>query len=93
MTADVFGATYKTRIAGLLSASGTLSQIDVTDTVYITALAAGNPIVIEDVAVSGGEPNRVLALLESIEETATPAELQSMTIGWTSKDEYLRLGA
>ena len=92
LDATVFGNDYKNRIPGMLSASGSLTQIDVTDEIYLTALKAGKPVVIEDVAITGGEPNRVIAFLESIEESVDATALQSMSIGWTSKNKYLTLG-
>lgn len=92
IAADSFGATHKKRIPGQLSASGTLTNIDVTDSIYIPALAAG-PVVIEDSATAGGLPNRVLAMLDGVEDTAEVAGLQKRTIGWMSTGDYMRLGA
>lgn len=89
---SVFGSEYKSRIPGMLSASGSLTQIDMTDTVYVDALKSGKPLLIEDVPDAGLEPNRVWACLEGVEESADATGLQSMTIGWTSKNKYLTLG-
>lgn len=88
-----FGVTHRKRIAGMLSASGTLSQFDVTDTTYITALAAGDPVVLEQVTASGEEPDRFWALLESTELQAALENPQDEVISWISHDSWLRLGA
>ena len=87
-----FQATHKTRIAGLKSASGTLTQFDVTDTTYSAALVAGLPVVMEIRTASTDEPNRFWALLESTEVQAAIDGIQSETISWVSKDRWLRLG-
>jgi len=93
--ADVtaFGATHYKRTATLLSASGSLSQFDVTDTTYVDALKAGVPIVIEIDESSGVEPTRYWALLESQEVAAAIAGVQDETVSWVSYDTWLRLGA
>lgn len=90
--ATVFGATNIKRKTGLKSASGTLAQFDVVDNTYVDALAAGNPIVIEDRSTSISEPNRAWALLNSTQLTAAINGMQDMTIAWTSRDEWIKLG-
>lgn len=87
-----FQATHKTRISGLKSASGTLTQFDVTDTTYTDALVAGLPVVMEIRAGLTDQPDRFLALLESTEVQAAIDGIQSETISWISKDSWLRLG-
>jgi hypothetical protein len=87
-----FGSTSRERLAGLLSASGTFSQFDVTDTTYLAALTAGDPIVIEDRTEAAGEPNRTWALLDSDAVDAAVGELQNEIISWVSYDTWLRLG-
>ncbi len=84
-----FGDTVKTRMAGLLSASGTLTQLDVTDTTYITALNAGLPIVIEHLPVTGGTPIRFWAVLENDEVSGEVAGLSAENVSWISYDEWL----
>jgi hypothetical protein len=87
-----FGDSYKKRLAGLLHAAGTLTQLDVTDDTFNDALTAGVPIVIEDVDDSGSEPNRVWALLDQTEIAQAVADAQSNIISWVSHDEWLTLG-
>ena len=87
-----FGLTHKKRIAGLKSASGTLSQFDVADTTYSAALTAGVPIVIESRTVSTEEPDRFWALLESDEVKAAVDGVQDETVSWVSYDAWINLG-
>lgn len=87
-----FGVDAKLRLAGLKSASGTLTQLDLTDATFLDALTAGKPIVIEDRATSDSEPNRVWALLESDELKAAITDIQSETVSWVSYDEWLSMG-
>jgi hypothetical protein len=93
LEANEFGLTHKKRVAGLLSASGTLSQLNMVDTTYSNALTAGVPIVIEISTSSTAEPNRYWALLESDEIAAAVESLQNETVSWVSYDSWLRLGA
>lgn len=79
-----FNTDYKKRIAGLKSASGTLSQFDITDETYIDAL--GEKVVIED------DYHRFWALLESTELAAAVEGVQGETVSWVSYDEWLKLG-
>lgn len=94
-TQDVtpFGATHKKRIAGLKSASGTLSQFNVADTIYKDALIAGVPVVIEVRPISTDKPDRYFALLESAEVAAAIDGVQDETISWVSYDYWIRAGA
>jgi hypothetical protein len=92
LDADRFGLTHKNRIAGLKSASGVIGHIDMTDETYSDALTAGEPLVIEIVPASGIEPTRYLALLESDEMKAALDGVQSATVTWTSKNEWLLYG-
>jgi len=87
-----FGSTSKERLAGMKSASGTLSQFDVTDTTYSAALLAKVPIIIEDRTSTGALPNRRWALLDSDQMEAAVAGIQDETIGWVSYDAWLQLG-
>jgi hypothetical protein len=87
-----FGQTNKSRIPGLKSASGTLSQFNVADAYYATALAAGVPIVLEILSATGDEPDRYWALLESDELQAAIDGMQDEVISWVSYDYWLRLG-
>ena len=89
---SVFGNDYKSRIGGLKSASGSLTNIDVADLIYVPVLVSGSPIIIEDRAEAGGLPNRTMAILESVEDAASVDDLQTRSIGWTSTDEFVRLG-
>ena len=88
----VFGDTHKSRMAGLKSASGTLTNFYSADEVFGTALTAGVPIVIEDRTVSTDEPNRTWALLDSSEVSAAVEGVQGQTVSWVSYDSWLRLG-
>lgn len=88
-----FGVTHKKRMAGLKSASGTLSQFNVADTIYSAALVAGLPIVIESRAISTDEPERFYALLDSTEVTAAIDGVQDNKISWVSYDYWIRAGA
>ncbi len=90
---SAFGDEYKNKLAGIKSASGTLTQLNMTDTTYSDALTAGNPIVLEDRGISTDEPNRTWVLLDSDEIQAAVEGDQSETVSWVSKDEWLRLGA
>ena len=92
LSATAFNATHKKRIPGMLSASGTLSQFDMADTTYSTALTAGVPIVIEDRTISTDEPNRFWALLESDEVEAAIDSIQNETVSWVSYDSWIKLG-
>lgn len=87
-----FSNTHKKRIAGLKSASGTLSQFDVTDTTYLDALTAGVPIVIEQRNISTDEPDRFWALLESDKVEAAVEGVQNETVSWVSYDAWIKLG-
>lgn len=87
-----FGDTYRKRTAGLKSASGTLTQFHTTDTTFEDALAAGEPVVIEDRDTSVSEPNRYWALLESDEVAAAIDSLQTETVSWVSYDSWIKLG-
>jgi hypothetical protein len=91
LAADSFGATHKNRIAGLPSASGTLTNIDVTDSMYVPALAAG-PVVLEIASTSGALPNRYLAMLDGVEDSMSVDAIQKRTIGWVSRSDYMKLG-
>lgn len=97
MAADIlditpFLATYKKRMAGLNSASGSLSQFNITDATYSAALKAGVPVVIEDRTSGSALPNRFWALLDSDEVEAAIAGIQNETITWISHDSWLKLG-
>jgi hypothetical protein len=88
----VFGDTYKSRMAGLKSASGTLTNFYSADEVFGAALTAGVPVVIEDRTVSTDEPHRTWALLDCDEVSGAVDGVQSQTVSWVSYDEWLRLG-
>lgn len=83
---------YKKRVPGLKSASGTITHLDVVDTIYEDALLSGNPIVIEDKSNASGLPNRFWALFESDELTAAVDGLQEVSVSWTSTNKWLELG-
>jgi hypothetical protein len=87
-----FQSTHKKRKAGLLFQSGTLSQFNVIDATYAAALQAGNPIVIEDRDTATSEPNRVWALLDSVQIAGAIAGVQDMPVSWISHDAWLKLG-
>lgn len=90
--ATVFQDTHRHRIPLLKSASGTLTQIDVTDDTYIDALVAGKPIVIEDRDTATSAPNRYRALLETSEISSAVEDLQKNVVSWTSTDEWIKQG-
>lgn len=92
LDASVFGVEYVKRTQGLKSASGTITEIDITDTTFLDALREGKPVILEDRADESGEPNRWKILLEEIEESADVTDLQTRTISWSSTDEWIRLG-
>ncbi len=87
-----FGAAARQRLAGLKSASGTLTQLNIADTTYSTALAAGVPIVIEHRSAAAAEPTRFWAMLDSDELAAAVGSLQNETVTWVSYDEWINLG-
>jgi len=87
-----FQATAKKRIAGMKSASGTLSQFDMTDATYSNALNAGVPIVIENRTAIGNLPDRFWALLDKDEVAAAVEGVQNETISWVSYDAWINLG-
>lgn len=87
-----FGATYKKRVKGLKSASGSLTQLNLADDTFKDALTAGVPIVLEYRATPESEPDRYWALLESDEVTAAIEGLQSEAVSWISHDAWIKLG-
>lgn len=89
---SVFGLTHKSKLAGLKSASGTLTHIDVVDTVFVDALTSGTPLVLEDRTAAADAPNRYWALIESAEMAAAIADVQTQSVSWTSKNEWIKLG-
>ena len=90
--ATKFGDTHKKRIAGLKSASGTLTNFYSADEVFTDALTAGNPVVIEDRTASTAEPNRYWALLDSTEVAAAIEGLIQQAVSWVSYDSWIKLG-
>lgn len=88
----VFGDTHIKRTSGLKSSSGTLTQIDIETDDYLVILRSGKPIVIEDIAIIGVEPSRVLAFINQSELSGNVDALQENPITWTSTDKFLRLG-
>jgi hypothetical protein len=86
-----FGDTYKSRIADLKYASGTISQWDVTDTYFEDALTAGDPVVLEFRDESTSDPIRCWALLESREMAAALGNAQDEIVSFISTDELLDL--
>lgn len=92
--ADVtaYGDTHRKRAVTLLSASGSLSQFDITDSTYADALSAGNPVVLELSEDSVVEPTRYWVLLESDEVSKAIDGIQDETVSWVSYDSWLRLG-
>jgi len=87
-----FGTQYKSKMPGQLSASGTLTQLNMADTVYSAALVAGLPVIVEMRTTSTDQPNRYWALFDNDEITAAVAGVQNETVSWASTDEWLRLG-
>jgi pentose-5-phosphate-3-epimerase len=78
------------RVPGQLSASGSLTHIDLTDTTYITALTSGNPVVIEVGNDPTNEtPSRFWAFLNQNQITAAVADLQKTVVTWTASGEWL----
>lgn len=89
---SVFGSAYKDYIPTLLYASGSLTHLEIIDSIFRPALLADKPVVIEDLAETGGQPNRTLALLESAQLTAAMDGIQEEVVTWSSKGAWLRLG-
>lgn len=87
-----FGDTNKARVAGLLYGSGTLTHIDVTDTVFDDALVAGTPVVIQNTDAAAAD-DRVYAMLESVAMQAAVEGLIQKVVGWTSSDAMMTKGA
>lgn len=91
--ADVtpFGSTHKKRIAGLLSASGTLTEFDVTDTVFNDAIIAADFLILDIYEVSTAQPKRYWAVFESSELQAAVEGAQTQVLSWQSHKEFNRL--
>lgn len=91
--ADVtpFTATHKKRIAGLKSASGTLTEFDVADTVFIDAILAAEFLILDIYEVSTAQPKRYWAVFESSELQAAVEGAQTQVLSWQSHKEYNRL--
>lgn len=87
-----FTTTHRRRIAGLKSASGAITNLDVTDETYNTALLAGTPVYLEIDPDAALEPSRYLALLNQEEIKAAIADPMQRIISWTSKNSWLNLG-
>lgn len=87
-----FGTQYKTKLAGMLSASGTFTQLNMADTTYSDAIVAGDPVLLENRTKSTDEPSRYWVLLDSDEIQAAVDGVQNETVSWQSTDEWLRLG-
>lgn len=83
--------TYKRRIHGTKFASGSLSQWDVKDTYYETALIAGKPVVLEIKATTDGDPQRVWAILENEELSAALDSPQDLAVSFVSTGKLLNL--
>ena len=92
LDSSAFGLGAKKRTAGLLSASGTLSQFDVTDEWYITTLLTGLPVVLEFRTATDDQPDRYFAMLDTVALQAAFDSLQDVTISWISYDKWLKLG-
>ncbi len=88
-----YADTHKKRLAGLLSASGVLSQFDITDTTFSDALIAGVPVVLEINSDSSVEPTRYWVLLDSDEVVAAVDGVQDENVSWVSYDAWIRLGS
>lgn len=87
-----FGDGSRKRMAGLKSASGTLTNFYSEGETYNAALVAGDPVVIEDRTESTDEPNRTWALLESDEVASAIDGVTNQIVTWISHDEWIRLG-
>jgi hypothetical protein len=83
-----FGDTDRTRKVGVKSAGGTLSQWDVTSSYFADALVAGEPVVIEYLALSSETPKRLWAMLDSQELQAALDSLQDEAVSFQSHDYY-----
>ena len=84
-----FLATHVKRIAGPLSASGSLSQFDLTSTFFADTLVAGDPVVIGFHADGTAEPIRLWAMLDSVAVQAAIDGAQDEAVGFASNEYFL----
>jgi len=87
-----FGMDYVGRIAGGFSASGSLNDFDVADTIYSDALMAGNAVVVEIRDTAGTAPDRFYALLENTSVKVAVESLTEQNISWQSTKDYINKG-
>jgi len=85
----VFRASYKDKIPGQLSASISLEDFDVTDTYFVDALQAGDPVVVELNSDTGTLINRIWTVLESVALAAAIDSPQNNAVSGQSTDELL----
>jgi hypothetical protein len=84
-----FQQDWISKIQGLKSAEGSLSQWWSIDTYFIDALISGNPVVIELYAQDTLDPDRVWALLNSSEISAAVDGAVEEAVSFESTDKLL----
>lgn len=83
-----FTATNKKRIAGLKSASGTITEFDVADETFTDAILAAEFLILHIYEVSTGEPRQYWAVFESSELQAAVEGAQTQVLSWQSHKEF-----
>ena len=82
---------HRKRKAGLLHASGTITEFDVADEIFIDSILNAEFLVLEIYEVSTAYPKRYWAVFESSELQAAVEGAQSQVLAWQSTKEYGRL--
>lgn len=84
-----FGDDWLRKIQGLKSAKGSLSRWWDTDTYFVDALIAGDPVVIELYAQNDQDPDRLWAILNSSEMSAAVDGAVEDSVSFESTNELL----
>lgn len=84
-----FQQNWMSKIQGLKSAEGSLSQWWSIDTYFVDALLSGNPVVIELYAQDTLEPDRLFAHINSDEMSAAVDGAVEESVSFESTDELL----
>jgi hypothetical protein len=84
----IFRNARMQRIAGQKSCSGTLTNIDISDTYFIDAIESGELVVIEDRFGAAGRIRRTLALFDSVQFTASVSGASESPVSWQSADMF-----
>lgn len=85
------GAGYRKRKAGLLHASGTITEFNVADEAFTDAIIAAEFLILDIYEVSHALPKRYWAVFESSELQAAVEGAQTQVLSWQSHKEYDRL--